>query len=226
MAHYNRLWTCKQLLFTQNLLSAGLNLYPVTWQGMGLGGLIKQWMLPRMQGWIGSRVYQTTRVLLVELTTCIPWPLGQDGQEWNPRLWWIPEVAWNYCCLEGICWLISILKFCWWIKLSIHSQKMFFKFDRNRSGTLEKAEVAAALQNLGMANLPMLASYKKKKKSSNLVPFSHWACNPLPLTLPSPSRLSIFSFPLSFFSPPFLPSSLPPFLSSSFPLFSLPHSRL
>ena len=41
---------------------------------------------------------------------------------------------------------------------------MFFKFDRNRSGTLEKAEVAAALQNLGMANLPMLASYKKKKK--------------------------------------------------------------
>ena len=47
---------------------------------------------------------------------------------------------------------------------------MYFKFDRNRSGTLEKAEVAAAIQNLGMANLPMLASYKK---DSNLGPFSH-----------------------------------------------------
>ena len=32
---------------------------------------------------------------------------------------------------------------------------MFFKFDRNRSGTMEKAEVAAAVENLGMANLPM-----------------------------------------------------------------------
>lgn len=71
-----------------------------------------------------------------------------DRQEWNSQFGRISSSPSNHWLVEGESYIHNIIHN-WLAMKYFFLQKMFFKFDRNRSGTLEKVEVRDALSSLG-----------------------------------------------------------------------------